>query len=169
MDSIRSFYETIEFNDLRDVFVRAQTDMSRDRDELITIKNINYDYERAFEKYLLRLNQQYSWAFVCVIFLFIGAPLGSIIRKGGYGYPLLVAILFYMIFIITTILGEKLVRNETIGGIYAAWLPCLVLLPFAGFLTIMAIRDVKVNMSTLTDYFYRLKNKDIPDRPDSSI
>lgn len=159
LDTIKYFAETIDSVDYRDVIVRAQTDMSRDRDEIITLKNVNYDYTRSYEKYLLRLNQQYSWSLVCVIFLFIGAPLGSIIRKGGYGYPLLVAILFYMIFIITTILGEKLVRNETMGGIQAAWLPCLVLLPFAFFLTFMAIRDIKFNPSVIVDYFYRLKNK----------
>jgi len=159
LDNIKYFAETIDSIDFRDVIVKAQTDMSRDRDEIITLKNVNYDYTRSYEKYLLRLNQQYSWSLVCVIFLFIGAPLGSIIRKGGYGYPLLVAILFYMIFIITTILGEKLVRNETMGGIQAAWLPCLVLLPFAAFLTIMAIRDMKFNPSVIVDYFYGLKNK----------
>lgn len=159
LNAVNHFVETIDSVDYRDVIVRAQTDMSRDRDEIITLKNVNYDFTRSYEKYLLRLNQQYSWSLVCVIFLFIGAPLGSIIRKGGYGYPLLVAILFYMIFIITTILGEKLVRNETMGGIQAAWLPCLVLLPFAFFLTLMAIRDIKFNPSVIMDYFYRLKNK----------
>ncbi len=152
--TLSHFYQTIDSADFRDVVVRAQTDLSRDRDELISLKNVNYDNQRSYDKYHLRLNQQYSWSLVCVIFLFIGAPLGSIIRKGGYGYPLLVAILFYMIFIITTILGEKLVRNESMSGIQAAWLPCLVLLPFAALLTVMALRDIKFNPGVVTDFFY---------------
>jgi lipopolysaccharide export system permease protein len=102
---------------------------------------------------MLRLNQQYSWAVICVVFLFIGAPLGSIIRKGGYGYPLLVAILFYMIFIISTIFGEKLVKNEGITGFQAAWLPCIILSPWALLLTIMALRDVKFNPAAIASFF----------------
>ncbi len=115
ISSANNFYETLDSIDIRDVLTRAQSDLSRDRDELLSIKSVNQDLTKSSEKYLLRLNQQYSWAFICVIFLFIGAPLGSIIRKGGYGYPLLVAILFYMIFIITTILGEKLIRNDSMA------------------------------------------------------
>jgi len=162
ISSANNFYETLDSVDIRDVLTRAQSDLSRDRDELLSIKNVNQDLTKSSEKYLLRLNQQYSWAFICVIFLFIGAPLGSIIRKGGYGYPLLVAILFYMIFIITTILGEKLIRNDSMGGIQAAWLPCLLLAPFAVLLTFMAIRDSRLNPMALVEMLVRLrKSKDV--------
>ena len=153
------FVEIIDSVDYRDVVIRAQTDLSRDRDELLTLNNMNTESKRLFEKYMLRLNQQYSWALVCVIFLFIGAPLGSIIRKGGYGYPLLVAILFYMIFIISTIYGEKQIRNDMISGFWAAWLPCVILLPFAGFLTYMALRDIRLNFSALSEIILRVVRK----------
>jgi len=149
----RNFAETIDSIHYREVLARAQGDLSRDRDELLAASNINHDNKRSYEKYMLRLNQQYSWAVICVIFLFIGAPLGSIIRKGGYGYPLLVAILFYMIFIISTIFGEKLVKNEGITGIQAAWLPCIILSPWAVLLTMMALRDVKFNPAAITAFF----------------
>jgi lipopolysaccharide export system permease protein len=162
LDSVQHFYQTLDSVDIRDVVTRAQSDLSRDRDELLSIKNVNQDFQKSTEKYLLRLNQQYSWAFICVVFLFIGAPLGSIIRKGGYGYPLLVAILFYMIFIITTILGEKLIRNDSMGGIQAAWLPCLLLAPFAILLTFMAIRDSRLNPMAIIETMMRWrKPKDI--------
>ena len=89
------------------------------------------------------------------MFLFIGAPLGSIIRKGGYGYPLLVAILFYMMFIISTIYGEKLVKTDAMGGIQAAWVSCMLLLPWAVILTYMALRDMGLNTSAFTDMVAR--------------
>ncbi len=96
--------------------------------------------------YLLRLNQQFSWALVCIIFLFIGAPLGSIVRKGGYGYPLLIAIIFFMIFIVFNIMGEKLMGSGSLNPILAAWFPCLICLPFAIILTYKAVRDESLNL-----------------------
>ncbi len=149
VDSLRSM----------EILSSAITDLSNVRDEFMTMKNVNYDYNRMIQKHRLRLHQQYSWATICVIFLLIGAPLGSIIRKGGYGYPLLVAILFYMIFIITTIFGEKLVKNGTMEGIQAAWLPCLILSPFAFALTIMALRDIKFNLNWLSGFFAKFIQK----------
>lgn len=157
VSKLKNFAETIDSADYREVLVKAQTDLSAARDELVTLKNANEDYNDSYQRYMLRLNQHYSWAMICVVFLFIGAPLGSIIRKGGYGYPLLVAILFYMIFIITTILGEKLVRNESMSGILAGWLPCLILSPFAILLTIMALRDIKFNPVGALEFFYKLR------------
>ncbi len=149
------FLNTIDSVDFRDVAIRSVSDLSRDRDELLTISSTNKDFKSQYNKYLLRLNQQYSWATVCILFLFIGAPLGSIIRKGGYGYPLLVAILFYMMFIISTIYGEKLVKTDAMGGIQAAWVSCMLLFPWAVILTYMALRDMGLNTSALTDMVAR--------------
>lgn len=152
----RHLIESIDSVYVSEVLVRAQSQLSRARDEISTARNINKDFEYQYQKYMLRLNQQYSWAMVCVVFLFIGAPLGSIIRKGGYGYPLLVAILFYMIFIISTIYGEKLVKNDSMQGLQAAWLPCLLLLPFALGLTYMALKDMKFNPGIFLNIWYRI-------------
>jgi lipopolysaccharide export system permease protein len=140
-----------------EIISKAITDLSNDRDEMMTLKSTNFDYNRLKQKHLLRLHQQYAWAAVCLVFLFIGAPLGSIVRKGGYGYPLLFAILFYMIFIITSIYGEKLVKNHSMGGVQAAWLPCLVLLPFAALLTYMALKDLRFQFYFIDDAFHKMK------------
>ncbi len=157
---LRYWVTSVDSIDFREVINKAQVNLSRDRDEILNLSSVNSDVDRIYNKYMLRLNQQYSWAVVCVIFLFIGAPLGSIIRKGGYGYPLLVAILFYMMFIISTIFGEKLVRSSDMSGLRAAWIPCLILSPWAILLTVMALRDVKFNPSIITAFLIRF----IPER-----
>jgi lipopolysaccharide export system permease protein len=154
--TVQYFAQTIDSAFYRNVITRAQNDLGRDRDELLAFTGNNIDLKKQLEKYTLRLHQQYSWALVCVLFLFIGAPLGSIIRKGGYGYSLLVAILFYMMFIISTIFGEKLVKNETMTGVEAAWLPCLILMPFGLVVTILALRDIKINPTVFTTWVVEL-------------
>lgn len=152
----QNWYETVSPSDKNNIAVRAVQSSSRRKDLLrnvtTNIKSISYRKER----YVLRLNQQYSFALICIIFLFIGAPLGSIIRKGGYGYPLLFAILFYMLFIITTIMGEKLVKSESMNPIIAAWLSNLLVLPVAVWLTIMALRDKKFERSRFVTYIINL-------------
>lgn len=150
---------SIDSLDFREVINKAQANLSNDRDDALNLSSNSSEYNRQYHKYLLRLNQQYSWAIVCVIFLFIGAPLGSIIRKGGYGYPLLVAILFYMMFIISTIYGEKLVRSQDMSGLQAAWVPCIILSPWAILLTIMALRDKKFNPNVISSFFTRFLPK----------
>lgn len=131
--------------------VKGLTSNTTSRKDYVNgVKNQIHQLEKQKKRYLLKLHQSYSWAVICIIFCFIGAPLGSIIRKGGYGYPLLVAILFYMVFMIMTIMGDKLTRNETLGPEMAAWLPCLVLLPVAVYVTYKALRDSQFTMmSTL--------------------
>jgi lipopolysaccharide export system permease protein len=88
-----------------------------------------------------RMHQQYSHSFICLVFMFIGAPLGSIIRKGGYGYPLLVSILFYMVFMISFIMGTKLLKSGMLSGFVASWFPVFLLLPFAVYFTTKALND----------------------------
>ena len=114
------------------------------RNRLSSINSSIESFMRTKYYYVLGLHQQYSWAVICIVFLFIGASMGSIIRKGGYGFPVLFAILFFMSFIILSITGDKLSRSMTLDPVTAAWLPVIVLSPLAVFLTFKAIYDSKM-------------------------
>ena len=103
--------------------------------------------DRNKQKYLMRYHQLYCWALVCILLLFIGGPMGAIVRKGGFGYPLLVAIGFYMSFIILKILGERLAHSGAISGAMAGWLPFFALLPFAVIVTYFALKDIRFSFS----------------------
>lgn len=114
------------------------------------------DYSRI--RYILRLHQQYSWALICIVFLFVGAPLGSIVKKGGYGYPLLISILFFMMFIILNIMGERLTKSNAIGPVLAAWLPNIIIAPIALFLTYRALNDSNFSdvRNVIVRFLYRI-------------
>ncbi len=144
-----SFLETFSLKNQRKLLKKAadKTKATRESVKKYVAQHNSLGLEKKW--YLLRLHQQLSWALVCIIFLFIGAPLGSIVRKGGYGYPLLIAIVFFMIFIVFNIMGEKLMGSSSINPILAAWFPCLVCLPFAIILTYKAIRDESLNILEL--------------------
>ena len=143
LKTVSSFYETFDSVTRNNIVMRAIPAVTANMD---LANAAFYNVDNAVHQkqiYILRLGQQYSFSLVCILFLFIGAPLGSIIRKGGYGYPLLVAILFYMLFIISTIVGEKLVKSDTFPGWFGAWLPCLLLLPFGIYFTYQALNDAR--------------------------
>ena len=121
------------------------------------------DRYKGFKNYWeMGLHQQYSWALICIVFLFIGAPLGSIIRKGGYGYPVLIAILFFMVFILLSISGDKFSKSNHFNSIFNAWLPVIVLFPVSILLTIKALKDSKFSTSAinLLNIFNQNKNSD---------
>lgn len=92
-------------------------------------------------KHIYDLYMKYSIAVACFLFVFIGAPMGAIIRKGGFGYPILVSIVFFIVFIILTIFCRKIAEAHFLPAAVAAWVPSLVLFPTGVFLTYKAMND----------------------------
>jgi lipopolysaccharide export system permease protein len=86
-------------------------------------------------------HRKYSFSVACLVLFFIGAPLGSIIRKGGLGMPLVVAIIFFLIFHLLGMFGEKFVRGDLTSPFLGMWLSVLVLTPVGIFLTYKAMND----------------------------
>jgi lipopolysaccharide export system permease protein len=95
-------------------------------------------------RFLYEMNMKYSYALICLVFLFIGAPMGAIIQKGGFGMPILVAIVFFMIYMVGIIFCKNLKDTHDISYIAAAWIPLFIELPIAIILTYRAVNDFKM-------------------------
>ena len=76
-----------------------------------------------------------------IIFFLIGAPLGAIIRKGGLGMPIVISIIFFVIYYIISLTGEKMAKEGTWEAIYGMWLSAFILAPIAVYLTYQATND----------------------------
>ncbi len=76
-----------------------------------------------------------------MIFFLIGAPLGAIIRKGGLGMPIVISIIFFVIYYIISLSGEKMAKEGTWEAIYGMWLSAFILAPIALYLTYQATND----------------------------
>lgn len=154
LSQYENFRSTLDTTKMENLLSVASSYVETARNRLGSINNSIESFRRTKAYYVLGLHQQYSWASICIVFLFIGASMGSIIRKGGYGFPVLFAILFFMSFIILSITGDKLSRSMTLDAVTAAWLPVIVLSPLAIFLTMKAINDSKVmNFGTRLRWF----------------
>lgn len=113
-----------------------------------SIKNkIEFDYkdfdsrEKRIIRHDLEWHRKFTLSIACLILFFIGAPLGAIIRKGGLGMPVVFSIIFFVIFHVISISGEKYARAGAMHPMIAMWLASLILLPVGIFLTYKATTD----------------------------
>lgn len=97
--------------------------------------------EKDISMHLIEWHRKYAISFACLILFFIGAPLGAIIRKGGLGMPLLAAIVFFLIFHLLSMFGEKFVKQGILSPAVGMWLAIIVLAPVGAFLTYKAMHD----------------------------
>lgn len=102
--------------------------------------NLN-EKERAVRKHKIEWHRKIVLSLACLVLFLIGAPLGSIIRKGGLGTPLIFAIVFFMVFYFTTTMGEKFAKEDTLTPFTGMWLATFLLVPIGLFLTYKAMRD----------------------------
>ena len=86
-------------------------------------------------------HKKFTLSIACLIFFFIGAPLGSIIRKGGLGLPVVVSVLFFVVYYIISTIGERMAVFGDLNMFVGVWLSSIVLAPVGLFLTFKATSD----------------------------
>ncbi len=93
-------------------------------------------------KHIFEYHMKFNLAVACIVFLFIGAPMGAIVRKGGFGWPMLISIVFFMLFIIINIFSKNIAERSVIYPVPASWMSTLVVFPLGWLLTYWAMRDM---------------------------
>lgn len=107
-------------------------------------KTIQSYRKQNLNKHVMTMHDKFSLGFACIILFFIGAPLGTIIRKGGYGLPLVISILLFLAYHFLGIFSKNLAEDGSINPILASWLSTLIMLPFSVYLTYRATNDQSV-------------------------
>lgn len=102
------------------------------------------DDNKTIRRHAIELQKKFTLSIACIIFFFIGAPLGAIIRKGGLGAPLVISVLLFIVYYIIDNTGYKLARDGRWAVWEGMWLSTGVLLPLGIFLTYKAINDSAV-------------------------
>jgi len=96
---------------------------------------------KYFNKVIIYQQRILSYSFTCIIFFMIGASLGSIIRKGGMGVPVIIAIVIFIIFYVINVGFENVAWSGNMNPYLAAWLPNIILFPFGVLMTYKALTD----------------------------
>jgi lipopolysaccharide export system permease protein len=118
---------------------------SRNLKNSFDIKKAQVDTDqREFRRYQIAWYQKYTQAFACFAMFLIGAPLGAIIKKGGLGMPVLISIIFFIIYYMLTISGEKWAKEGLVDPLFGTWFSNLCLLPFGLFFLKQARNDSRL-------------------------
>jgi lipopolysaccharide export system permease protein len=124
---------------------------------LVEISSSEYTEKRKqLQLHLIERHRKFALSVACLILFLIGAPLGSIIRKGGVGLPFVFALLFFIIFHLVNTFGEKLAKQEVFNALSGMWLSSFILLPIGIFLTYKAMHDSQLFNR---EYYFRLSGK----------
>ena len=125
----------------------------------------SFSRERYHHTYILRLIdieilKKFALSIACLIFFFIGAPLGALIRKGGLGTPAIISVLFFVFYWVIDITGTKLARDGAVSPFSGVFISSYVLLPTGLYLTWQAINDSSIfNLGNIRNGFKKIKAK----------
>ena len=140
--------------------------LSWKRSQLNRIKQMKVDYEikhnilhsreKDLNKHKISWWNKFTLSIGCLIFFFIGAPLGAIVRKGGLGYPVLISVATFILYYIFNTLGYKMSREGEWHVWFGAWLSTMILAPLGVFFTYQSNKDSEIFNSDSINRFFRM-------------
>jgi lipopolysaccharide export system permease protein len=114
------------------------------------------EQKKVLRQHQIEWHRKISLSLACLVLFLIGAPLGSIIRKGGLGSPLVLSVVFFMIFYFLSNTGEKMAKEGTLEPAVGMWVSTFVLVPLGIFITSKALKDSQLFNK---EYYYRTWQK----------
>ncbi len=131
------------------------------RQQEVQFRNMSQaDDLKTMRMHDIEMQRKFTLSFACIIFFFIGAPLGAIIRKGGLGVPVVISVILFIIYYIIDNTGYKMARDGRMVVWQGMWLSSVVLLPLGIFLTYKAVNDSSVfNADAWTQMWRRVSGR----------
>ncbi|MFP4604597.1 MAG: LptF/LptG family permease, partial [Bacteroidales bacterium] len=162
--NIRAVLDTIKPEKRAEIISRTINYARRNNQKISKSKRMFENKRKEIYKHQINFHKKFTLSFACIIFFFIGAPLGSIIRKGGLGTPLVISILLFIIYYIISMTGENFAEKGVIPAYIGMWISSFIFLPLGIFLTYKATNDsVILNTDTYLNAikkFFFIKNNE---------
>ncbi|UXP31075.1 LptF/LptG family permease [Reichenbachiella agarivorans] len=146
LDSLKTEVDSffVDLKKSKQVFTKALGNARGIKSTLNSAINRQTYFDRSIDSHVVEKYKKYAQAFACIIMFLIGAPLGAIIKRGGLGMPVIVGVIFFIIFYVFTSASDKWAKGGLVDGMLAAWIANMVLLPFGVFFMIQAWKDAKL-------------------------
>ena len=153
--------ETLDNFDYKEKLSVINAAIGSARSSANTIKNSITGFKnnrKRMNLYDIEYHNRIAFSFSCLVLFFIGAPLGSIIRKGGFGLPMVMAISIYVIYFFANTFGRNLAEQSSVTAITGSWIATVLMIPFAVFLTRraskgMGLFNIDVFLQPITKLF----------------
>lgn len=146
--------DTTDFTDINSIILENFDDKNKGRvlnnavelskktlDDIKGFSLILKNRQKFLNVYDTEYHRRLAFSFACLVLFFIGAPLGSIIRKGGFGFPMIMAILIFVLYFFISTLGRNMAWSSAVSPFIGGWLATILLLPFGIFLMIRATKE----------------------------
>jgi lipopolysaccharide export system permease protein len=153
----KAVFDTLSFTDKTTTISRALS-FARDGTSFMTEKSESLLMEaKNLKRYEAERYKRYTLPLACLVFFFIGAPLGAIIRKGGLGTPAVISVLFFLFYYVISLSGEKFAKELIISVPLGMLASTIILLPIGIFLTYKATTDAAImNTETYILFFKKI-------------
>ena len=161
-------YDTLQYPLLDNFTVKAQhmiidnalKSARSSKENIIFFRDEQRSRKQIITKHQIVWHQKFTLSVACLIFFFIGAPLGAIIRKGGLGLPVVISVLFFVLYYIVSMTSENAARSGKWDADFAIWLSTIVILPLGLFLTYKATTDAPLlDSESWKKFFHRFHLK----------
>jgi lipopolysaccharide export system permease protein len=153
------------FSNLQDRYKLQAVDQALNQARAV-LNNVNTTKTNLLSKvdylrrYQVEIQRKYTLSLACLIFFFIGAPLGAIIRKGGLGMPAVISVLFFIAWYVISMSGEQAAKDSVITPFAGMWLSSAILLPIGIWLTYKSMTDsVLMNIDTYSTFFRKIRRR----------
>ncbi len=150
-----AIFDTLNFQD-KSTSINRALNYARDGTAFMTEKSESLLAEaKNLKKYEAERYKRYTLPLACLVFFFIGAPLGAIIRKGGLGTPAVISVLFFLFYYVITLSGEKFAKELIISVPMGMLASTIILFPIGIFLTYKATTDAAIMNADTYILFFR--------------
>ena len=162
LDSISPFLGTLKLTATQgEALIKRGKNLGRNVKSFLRVnERQDASDEKKIIRYMIEVHSKITLALACIVLFLIGAPLGALIRKGGLGLPMVMAILFFVIFHIISTMGKKFAEEMVLSPFAGMWLSTAILFPFGLYLLYLANNDKQiVDFSFYTDAIKALFRK----------
>lgn len=153
-------FNSLPKNEQLEIYERSIGLLARNQDAIKGQRDFIKTFTSNINLYKIEYHRKFALTFAIIVLFFVGAPLGAIVRKGGFGAPVVIACLLFMIYFILTEVGEGLCSSGKASPFIGMWLATFVLTPVALLLMRSAANDSKVfDKDAWVKAFRRLKKR----------
>lgn len=144
----------------KQIYITAANISRNSKSRVSTMVEDLYNRNKYINYHKIYWHKKLTLSFACIVLFLIGAPLGAIIRKGGLGMPIVISVIFFLIFHILSITGEKMSKEGAVEVVNGMWMASAILLPIGLFFTFKATSDSTLfSLDSYGNFFKKIFNR----------